>query len=67
MLANPPTMIAISSLLVAEERNGFTISGASVWPTKMFAAVESVSAPLVPMVFCITHASPCTTRVRMPV
>jgi hypothetical protein len=66
MFANPPTMMTISSLLVAAGTNGRTMSGASVWPTKMLAAVESVSAPLVPVVLAITHASPCTTHCKKP-
>ena len=41
-------------------------SGASVCPTKMLAAPHSDSAPEVRMVFIITHASPSTTRWRMP-
>ena len=60
-------MIAINSLRVAVARNGLTSSGASVCPTKMLAAVDRVSAPLVPIDFCMTHASPCTTAVMIPV
>ena len=45
---------------------GFTISGASVWPMKTLADTESVSAPLVPIVFCMTHARPCTMTVMIP-
>ena len=66
MFAKPPTMIAISSLLVAVARNGRTISGASVCPTKILAAVLSVSAPLVPIVLRISHDSPPTTNVSTP-
>ena len=56
VFAKPPTITSISSLLVSSGRYGLMTSGASVWPTKMFAAVESVSAPEVPIVFCITTA-----------
>ena len=54
MLAKPPTMMAINSLPVADSRKGLTSSGASVWPTKMFAAADSVSAPLVRIDLLIT-------------
>jgi hypothetical protein len=66
MFAKPPTMIAISSLFVAAAMNGLTISGASVCPTKMLAALLGVSAPLVPIVRDMTHARPCTTYCISP-
>jgi len=66
MLAKPITIIASSSLCVATATNGLTISGASAWPTKMLAAVHSVSAPLQPMVLAMIHASPCTTYCITP-
>src|SRR5437764_568020 len=62
MLANPPTMIAINSESVAPEMNGLTRSGASVWPRKMLAAAESVSAPEVRIDRCMTHARPRPAR-----
>ena len=37
--------------------NGFTVSGASVWPMKIDAATFRLSAPLAPITRCITHAA----------
>ena len=53
----PEVMMVMSSELVAPARNGRMVSGASVWPIKMLAATLVLSAPLVPMVRCITHAT----------
>ena len=66
MVAKPPTMTLMSSDRVILARNGRTSSGASVWPRKMFPAVHTVSAPLVPSVFCIAHATPFTTSCSTP-
>ena len=38
------------------------MSGASVWPTKMFAEADSDSGPEVPISFIITTAKTLTTR-----
>ncbi len=43
-------MMVSSSDSVIPMRNGRISSGASVWPTKMLAVQERVSAPLVPIV-----------------
>ena len=37
------------------------VSGASVWPMKMLAATLVLSAPLVPMVRCMIHATTLMT------
>ena len=66
MLANPPTMIASNSLMLADARNGLTMSGASVCPTKILAAEDNVSAPLQPMLLAMIQASPCTTYCMTP-
>jgi hypothetical protein len=66
MFANPATMMHISSERVAAATNGLINRGASVWPTKMLAAAESVSAPLVFIVLLITHARACTTYCITP-
>jgi hypothetical protein len=55
--AMPAVMMVISSERVASGKNGRTVSGASVWPMKMLAATSSDSAPLAPMMRCITHAA----------
>ena len=65
-MAKPPTITAISSLSVMVSTKGFTTSGASVWPTKMFAAAERVSEPEVPMVRCISQAKLLTTHCMIP-
>ena len=49
-------MTAISSDWVILFIKGRTISGASVWPTKILAETLNVSEPLVPIVFCIALA-----------
>ena len=51
--AMPEVMMVISSERVAPARNGRMVSGASVWPMKMLAATLVLSAPEVPMVFCM--------------
>ncbi len=43
---------------VISPMNGRTHSGASVWPTKMFAEQDRVSLPLVPIVRCMMRAMP---------
>ncbi len=65
-VANPPTMTVLSSEGVNVLTNGLMRSGASVCPRKMFPAAESVSAPEVRRVFCMTHAIPFTTTCMMP-
>jgi hypothetical protein len=60
-VAKPPIITAFSSDNVMPGMNGRTTSGASVWPMNTLALVESVSAPLVPSVHCITQARPLTT------
>ena len=65
-MANPPTITHISSERVMLAMYGRTTSGASVWPTKMFAAVDRLSAPLVPNVWTISFAMPRTTSCMMP-
>ena len=57
MVAMPPIISASSSLRVMRGMYGLINSGASVWPMKMFAAVASVSLPLVRMALCITQAA----------
>ena len=57
-VAKPAVMTACSSERVIFSTKGFTNSGASVWPTKMLAAVARLSAPEVPIVRCITQATP---------
>ena len=44
-VAMPPTMTHMSSDSVMSSMYGRTSNGASVWPTKMFAEADSVSAP----------------------
>ena len=44
-VAKPPVITECSSLFVIVRTNGFTSSGASVCPTKMFPAAERLSAP----------------------
>jgi hypothetical protein len=66
MVANPPTMMHISCDRVMPAMNGFTVSGASVCPRKMFAAPESASAPLIPSAARSTAARPATTRCITP-
>src|SRR5246127_4738273 len=55
--AMPEVMMVMGSLRVAPERKGRMVSGASVWPMKMLAATLVDSAPLVPMVRCMTQAT----------
>jgi len=62
----PLVMMVINSERVALLRNGRMVSGASVWPMKMEAATLVDSAPLVPMVRCMTHAMPRMTICMMP-
>ncbi len=61
----PLTMMVKSSDSVMPSMNGRIVSGASVWPMKMLAATFSDSAPLAPMIFCITDGErlhdPCIT------
>ena len=59
--AMPEVMMVISSELVAPARKGRMVSGASVWPMKMLAATLVLSAPLVPMVRCMIHATTLMT------
>ena len=66
MVAKPPTMIVSSSDRVIWSRNGLIRSGASVWPTKMLAVHDRVSAPLVPMVHRMNRAIASITRCMMP-
>ena len=49
-VANPPVITVLSSDTVMWDTNGLMRRGASVWPTKMLPAAESVSAPLAPSV-----------------
>jgi len=65
-VANPAVITAMSSERVIPSTNGLISRGASVCPTKMFPAAESVSAPDVPMVLCITQAIPFTAFCMMP-
>src|SRR5260370_32918785 len=53
----PEVMMVMSSLRVAPARKGRMGSGASDWPMKMVAATLVDSAPLVPMVRCMTQAT----------
>ena len=66
MVANPPAITAASCDRVMRGMKGFTVSGASVWPTKMFAAAESASTPVIPSVRRSAHAIPATTRCITP-
>jgi hypothetical protein len=65
-VAKPPVMTAMSSEFVIRATKGFTRRGASVCPTKMFPAADRVSAPEVPMVRCITQATPRTRSCMIP-
>ena len=53
---NPPTITVINSEFVILEIYGLIRMGASVCPTKMFAEILKVSAPLVFIVFSMTLA-----------
>jgi hypothetical protein len=53
----PLTMTKNSSLRVSLARKGRIVSGASVWPMNTEAPTDSDSAPLVPIVRTMTHAS----------
>jgi hypothetical protein len=53
----PAVMTVMSSDSVIRSMNGFTVSGDSIMPVKMFVAAQSVSAPEVRMVRCMTHAA----------
>ena len=64
--AIPAVMMVINSELVAPARKGRMVSGASVWPMKMLAATLVLSAPLVPMVRCMIHATTWMTRCITP-
>src|SRR5471030_109537 len=55
--AMPEVMMVINSERVAPPRKGRMVSGASVWPIKMLAATLVDSAPLVPIVRCMTQAT----------
>ena len=59
-------MMVNSSDCVSPARNGRMVSGASVWPMKMLAATFSDSAPLAPIIFCITTAMPLTIHCITP-
>ena len=52
--------------MVIVPMNGAIISGASVCPTNVFAAAESVSEPEVRMVRRMIHANTPTNRCMMP-
>ena len=52
--------------MVIEPMNGATMSGASVCPTKVFAAVASVSEPDVFMVLRMIQAKPRTSPCIQP-
>ena len=60
MVAMPTVMTAINSDSVMLRMNGFTTSGDSMSPTKIFDAAQRVSAPDVRRVRCMIHASSCT-------
>ena len=64
--AMPEVMMVMSSELVAPARNGRMVSGASVWPMKMLAATLVLSAPLVPIVRCMIHATTLMTCCMTP-
>ena len=66
MVAKPPTMIACSSLIVMSFKNGFTSSGASVWPTNTLPHADSDSLPDVPSRRTISHAICRTTNCITP-
>ena len=55
--AMPEVMMVMSSERVALARKGRMVRGASVWPIKMLAATFVLSAPLVPIVRCMTNAT----------
>ena len=63
-VAKPHTITLKSSDEVIWLRNGFTTSGASVWPRKMLALADSVSAPDVRIVFCMIRAMPVHDRLH---
>jgi hypothetical protein len=65
-VAKPPVITACSSLLVMVRTYGFTSSGASVCPTKMFPAALRLSAPETPIVRCITQANAFTNICMTP-
>ena len=66
MCAIPLPISASSSDRVIRGTNGFTMSGASVWPMNTFAETESVSAPLVPMRYIIARAMIFTKNCSTP-
>ncbi len=57
---NPEDMRVISSDRVISDTYGLTIKGASIWPTKIFAVTETVSAPLIPINLAIILDVPFT-------
>ncbi len=65
-VAKPPTITAINSDFVIFDTKGRTISGASVWPTKIFAETLSVSEPLVLIVICMARAIHFTMNCIIP-
>ena len=66
MVAMPPTIKANISDRVIFEIYGLTINGASVWPTKTFAAAAKLSAPDNRITLLITQAIPLTTSWSIP-
>ena len=66
MCAMPLPIRASSSDFVILGTNGFTMSGASVWPMNTFAETERVSAPLVPIRYIIARAMTRTKNWRTP-
>jgi hypothetical protein len=66
IVAKPPAITAISSERVMRARYGRIKSGASVWPTKTFAAHERLSAPDTPRMRVMTNATPATSRCNSP-
>ena len=66
IVAKPPAITHMTWERVMPAMNGFTVSGASVWPTKMFAAAESASVPVTPISLRMPHASAAITRCITP-
>jgi len=64
MVAMPPVMTMNISLRDSDARYGRMNSGASIWPTKTFAAALTPTAPPTLSVRCSTQAKPLTIRGR---
>jgi hypothetical protein len=66
MVAMPPVIAALSSDFVIVGMYFWMTSGASDWPTNTQATADSDSAPEVPIVRTISHATAATMRCITP-